>query len=331
MQRSAFQPRPNPRPLIEEALELAIKLSTSNKSYPISDGRLVYEEHRRYRYAYKLEWFWDLADGTDLQLRSSDFDGLPVQLSNTKDDVVTIVVNPRLPEHTLDRAQLVVDRAYLLRKLKEPLDPLRVSVTPMQLGLKLFGHLDCLNLTVSSHLVDEIKDVFSLDQAQRLPIRRLLESELLMILGPPDTGKTDVLAAIALLHALLYKYRVLICSHTNIAIDNVITCLVGFIRKYGLEHWMDDLVIVRFGDPHLAELETDDYRNVTVPLISSSSARRSLAWSVGAISLSDNWRPMRLSCPNRSGYGNGEKQRSHESASEQRLTSVTWKMRSSKS
>jgi hypothetical protein len=46
-----------------------------------------------------------------LFLRSNAFDGLLVQLSNTKDDTVTIVTTQRLPESTLDHAQLVVDRA----------------------------------------------------------------------------------------------------------------------------------------------------------------------------------------------------------------------------
>ncbi len=76
-----------------------------------------------------------------------------------------------------------------------------------------------------------------------------------------------MLAAIALLHALLSQHRVLICSHTNIAIDNAITRLVGFLKRHGLAYWLDDQRVVRYGTPHLAELETDEYRNVTMPLI----------------------------------------------------------------
>lgn len=267
MKQAPFQPLPDPRPEIEEALEQAITRSTGNKRYPVSDGRLVYEEHRRYRYAYQLEKSWDLTDGTDLQLRSTDFDGLPVQLSNTKDDTITIVTTQRLPERTLVHAELVVDRAYLLRKLKEALDPLTSVPTTAQLGLKLFGHLDCPDVSSSSHSVELIADVFTPDEAQRLAIQRALRSELLMILGPPGTGKTDVLAAIALLHATLYQHRVLISSHTNIAIDNAIIRLVGFIKKHGLASWLHNQSVVRYGNPHLAELETDDYRNVTMPLI----------------------------------------------------------------
>jgi superfamily I DNA and/or RNA helicase len=267
MQHDTFRPRPDPRPDMEQALEQAIKLSVGKKSYQVSDGRLLSEEHRRYRYAYRLERSWDLADGTDLQLRSNDFDTLSVQLSSTNDDVITIVTGQRLPASTLDHAQLVADRAYLLRKLKEALDPVKVPSPPLQLGLKLFGHVDCLDLTAAPQLVERIKDAFTPDEAQRLAILRALESELLMILGPPGTGKTDVLAAIALLHSLIYKHRVLICSHTNIAIDNAMKRLVKFLKQQELDSWLEEHLVIRSGDPHLAELLGDDYRHVTLPLI----------------------------------------------------------------
>ena len=248
-------------------MDRAIELSTGSKWYQVTGGKLAYEEHRRYRYTFLLETSWDLTDGTDLQLRSIDFEQLPVQLSNTKDETITIITMQRLPDQTLASASLVVDRAFLLRKMKDGLDLLKTPVTPAQLGLKLLGHLDCPDEVALSSLVDVISDVFVPDTAQRLAIQRALASEVLMILGPPGTGKTDVLAAIALLHALLSKHRILICSHTNIAIDNAIIRLVKFIRNHGLSYWLDEQSVVRYGTPHLEELEDGEYRNVTVPLI----------------------------------------------------------------
>jgi hypothetical protein len=259
-----FRPRKNPRPAMEQALERAIELSVGSKEYTITDGRLVYEQHRRYRYAFTLESPWDLPDGTDFQLKSSDFDHLPVELSNTKDDRVTITTTQRLPERTLTYAHLVIERAHLLRKMLEALTQVNTSV---DLGLKLFGHLECSDETAASSLVDVISDVFVPDDAQRLAIQRALASEVQMILGPGGTGKTDVLAAIAMLHAILYKRRVLITSHTNIAIDNAVIRLAAFFRKHGMEYFLEEQNLVRAGNPHLAELETDAYRNITMSLI----------------------------------------------------------------
>ena len=261
-----FRPRRDPRPDIEQALERAIELSVGTKRYLITDGRLVYERHRRYRYTFTLaQGSWDLPDGTDLQLASLDLaHSLPVELSNTKDDAVTITVTQRLTERTLASAHLMVDRAFLLRKLKEAF---LLESTSAQLGLKLLGVLDCADVEAEVHLVEPVKEVFPADDAQLLAMRRALSSELLMVMGPPGTGKTDMLAAIALLHATLFGYRVLIVSHTNIAIDTAVLRLVKFLRKMGLERFLDQQRLVRYGDPHLAELETDDYRSVTMPLI----------------------------------------------------------------
>ena len=187
MQHDTFRPRKDPRPAMEQALERAIELSVGNKQYTVIDGRLVYEQHRCYRYAFTLESSsWDLPDGTDFQLKSSDFDHLPVELSNTKDDRITITTTQRLPERTLSYAHLVIERAHLLRKMKEALVQ---QQTVVDLGLKLFGHLDSPDEAAASSLVDTISGVFMPDDAQRLAIQRALASDVQMILGPGGTGK----------------------------------------------------------------------------------------------------------------------------------------------
>ena len=264
MQQDTFRPRKDPRLGMEQALDKAIEVSVGRKQYTITDGRLVYEQHRRYRYAFTLESSWDFPDGTDFQLRSSDFDRLPVELSNTKDVVIVIITTQRLPERTRARAFLVIEHAHLLRKMKEAL--IQMGRTG-DLGLKLYGHRDSPDESAASSLVDVMSDVFVPDDAQRLAIQRSLASEVQMILGPGGTGKTDVLAAIAMVHAMLYKHRVLITSHTNIAIDNAVIRLAAFFRKHDMEYFLDEQNLVRAGNPHLAVLETDTYRNITMSLI----------------------------------------------------------------
>lgn len=263
---TSFHPRKDPRPDIIKALERAIELSVGTRRYMITDGRLVYERHRRYRYTFTLtQGSWDLPDGTDLQLASSDLSNpLPVELSNTKDDAVTVIVKQRLTEKTLASAYLVVDRAFLLRKLKEAF--LRES-TSAQFGLKLLGVLDSTDSEAEAHLLETVKEMFPADEVQLLAMRRALCSELLMIMGPSGTGKTNVLAATALLYAALFGYRVLIVSHTNNAVDSAVLRLAKFLRQQGKERFLDQQRLVRYGDPQLAELETDEYRTITMPLI----------------------------------------------------------------
>lgn len=256
----------DPRTEMDRALEKAIEVSRRQKRYSVSDGRLRDEQPGRYRYTFLLEYTWDLTDDTDLELESSELaQPLQAKLSSTKDEVVTITVGQRLPVSALDHAYLVVDRARLLRKMQEALNQ---ESAPAQLGLKLFGALDSVDGEADDHLLEQISDVFQPDEAQRRAIKRAMESELLMILGPPGTGKTDVLAAIALLHSILYKpTRVLITSHTNIAIDNAIIRLARFFRQHGLDHLLENHHLVRYGDPHLADLMSNDYRSIAMPLI----------------------------------------------------------------
>jgi energy-coupling factor transporter ATP-binding protein EcfA2 len=66
-----------------------------------------------------------------------------------------------------------------------------------------------------------------LDEHQREAVERILglrEGELLLIVGPPGTGKTRVIARAALELAKRNK-RVLVASHTNRAVDNVVELL----------------------------------------------------------------------------------------------------------
>ncbi|GER89041.1 hypothetical protein KDW_32030 [Dictyobacter vulcani] len=54
MQQNIFRSSRDPWPEMEQALERAIELSVGRKEYTIADGRLVYEQHRHYRYAFTL-------------------------------------------------------------------------------------------------------------------------------------------------------------------------------------------------------------------------------------------------------------------------------------
>lgn len=260
-----FRPRKDPRVDMENALDKAIALSPGTKKYGITAGELLYEQHRRYRYVFALEHSWDIADGADLQLDGPGLDTrIPVELSGTQEETVTLTVSQRLPEATLLGATLVVERAWLLRKMR---DALIQTGTPAQLALKLYGVLDSVDGEAASEAVDTILSVWNPDPAQRKAIARALVSELLVIIGPPGTGKTDVLAAIVLLHVVLYRHRVLISAHTNIAVDNAVVRVAKFCRRFGLDNLIHDQRLVRFGNPHLAELEDEDYRTISLPLI----------------------------------------------------------------
>lgn len=176
--QQTFRPKKDPRPEMEQALERAIEISQGEKEYHIIDGRLTYEQPRQYHYSFTLESSWDLPDGADIQLKSADFDHLLVELLGTKDESIMIMTTQRLPASTLSHATLSIERAYLLRKMKEALFQ---GQGTGDLGLKLFGHLDCADEIADSSSVDLLREVFIPDDAQRLAIQRALDRQALRI------------------------------------------------------------------------------------------------------------------------------------------------------
>ena len=275
-------PRPrsdgrDPRPLMVQALDSAIEEAEATHRYLIGHGHMVSGDHHENRYCFTVQGMWDVADGTAAILVPPEGDHVGVEIVSSSGDTVTFSTPMRVAARTLQQATLLVEQAQLLRKMK---DVLVRDTSSTGIGLRLFQGNPAPDRLADDHSIDELSDLFVPDDAQRLAIRRALASEVQMILGPGGTGKTDVLAAIVMLHALIYRHRVLLCAHTNIAIDNAVIRLAGLLRKQGQHAFLDAQNLVRVGNPHLASLETDAYRCITLSLIidtALASQREALA------------------------------------------------------
>jgi AAA domain/PLD-like domain len=94
-----------------------------------------------------------------------------------------------------------------------------------------------------------------------------LGGEVTYIIGPPGTGKTFTLAAIALQHLRLGQ-SVLIASHTNIAIDNAVMKLSDLCKDTGNSQSLQQGLVVRYGTVQKAELkESSSYADIYLPKI----------------------------------------------------------------
>lgn len=265
-----WEPGTDPGPQILDALTQAIDAS-NNKRYSLTNGEMIRDEPRQYTYRFALEEAGEkISDDANLVLESPDLDKpLQVELSELTRTTVTFTISQRLLERTLHRSQLVLDRAWLLRHLKEALsDQMAASlIEPLLFGMgaprePIPAHLVGVNLDAV------LRGVFAPDDYQRRAIERALREELLLVIGPPGTGKTDVLAATALAHLLRQSDpRILILAHTNIALDNAIKRLVAFCQKAGEQPLLDERKIIRLGTPRLAELSEPPYKSVVLRLI----------------------------------------------------------------
>lgn len=126
-----------------------------------------------------------------------------------------------------------------------------------------------------------------LNEGQERFIRVALANELAWLWGPPGTGKTQ---SLTLLARLLYDEgkRILICSNTNQAVDQVLLQLCKNMRKAG-DSALDGGKVVRLGEIAHEELEREFADQITIDGIvvrkSAELQRRKLEIEAGLLRL----------------------------------------------
>lgn len=140
------------------------------------------------------------------------------------------------------------DPRRLLEQLREALR--QVAETESQLGAKAFGLVPYEHRDAPSPPLPALPDGFTPLRAQTRGIQQALANDVTYIIGPPGTGKTATLAAIAR-PFIEQGLSVLIAAHTNIAVDNAIAKVAEFASGCPALH---EGRLVRCGPAHLASL-----------------------------------------------------------------------------
>lgn len=300
---------------IDQALAEAIKaLLDKQEEYPIYAGQVVDDQKRPYRYRFTLKKPWRVEEGAEVSLDGPGLvEPIQVRLAYMEDEITILLeTNRHLPPEILPNAVLKEDPTFLLRRLREALS----SVKDLGLGLALVGQRPCADREQAfrpfthPHVRPE--------PAQALALRRALGSELLMLLGPPGTGKTFVLAAVAFLH-LLVGHRILIASHTNIAIDNAVLRLVELLCMEGEGARIDQRQIIRQGTPRLPELEEKAFSQVTLSLIVAQE-QQTLQQEYAALEVQQQQLRRKVAAAEARVIREGELWKQERSAHEQALT-----------
>ncbi len=147
-------------------------------------------------------------------------EGMSVELWSAESHITTILQQSWLLEARRDFTELDgsnPDHKRLVQNSKSLLDTLQNKSLPQIIPKQ------------HSELVSVGHDSFPLNASQRDVVNHILgmsPGDLYTVVGPPGTGKTEVIAKAA--HELANNSeRVLVTSHTNIAVDNVIEKLAG--------------------------------------------------------------------------------------------------------
>lgn len=248
---------------MKTAIQEEIK-ETKQKGYKhiASDGKILSNQPGSYIYIFTLSEPWEPQDDASLKITLSGSRDIKGTLVNSTGATITIVTNKSLPPEALDKIILEEDPTELLERLHDALE--KNQEGPTSLGSKTFGLIEPKSARRSTSTTFGAK--FQPDESQHQAIQQAMGSEVTFIVGPPGTGKTSTLAAIAF--AYLQEGRnILIAAYTNIAIDNAIMKLADLCRDTGNNTELDEGRIVRYGAPQLLTQIQNGYKDVYLPAI----------------------------------------------------------------
>jgi len=256
---------------MDQALQDEIQAQSKDKTYKNSavNGFLISKQSGHYVYQFTLESPWEPEEDAFLKIEIRGFPTITCSVVSANGITITVDTEEALPPEALQRIDLINDSTQLLEKLREVLKS--TDEGSLQLGSKSFGLPGPFRQGKRVSPVS-FGQVFPPNPFQIDAIQMALGSEVSYIIGPPGTGKTSTLAAIAFAH-LREGRTVLITAHTNIAVDNAIMKLADICRDTGYTQELSEGKILRYGTPQLKQLrEGNRYAEVNIAKVASSRA-----------------------------------------------------------
>jgi predicted nucleic acid-binding Zn-ribbon protein len=218
------------------------------------NGKLIGVTEGAPLYEFELEGLWEPQEDTPLSIVLPDRRNLTATLVTTTGARITISASAEIPEAALKKIKLIPDTSGLVEALRDALR--ETDETVALLGAKTFRLVPGLSgfQSVIPKKFPGTPPQFPGDSQQKA-LKCALGNEIGYIIGPPGTGKTQTLAAIAYTH-LVEGRTVLIAAHTNIAVDNAMLELAKLCKGRGE---LEEGRIIRYGAPMLKEVRDNEY------------------------------------------------------------------------
>ena len=249
---------------MDSALEIEIKTQESGSRstrHVAVDGHFLEEQAGLYLYQFSLTDPWDVNDDSPTRIQGNNDSSLQATIVSSNGMTITIATKIQLSPDMLQKIILFDDSVELLKRLREMLKNNQEDHS--KLGSKVFGLESFRRGMILSPLSTAI---FKPDVSQTQAMHMALGSEVTYIVGPPGTGKTVTLAALALYY-LQAGQTVLIAAHTNIAVDNAVLKLADLSKKAGLSSKLSENAAIRFGVAEHPDLRKPEYEDIYLPAI----------------------------------------------------------------
>ncbi len=203
----------------------------------INGGYLIGEEGDGFLYRFFVKYLErDIVSGIQgSYLDNQAWIKAIIENSNPGNDSIDIVLEKNVG-NVIDGGIVNFDVTFLLQKLHDLLEEMKEN--PFVGNIKM---IDAVFSKTSSYTEEKLIDDYNLNDDQKNSIRKALGSQVCYIWGPPGTGKTTTIGALVN-ECVLRGKRVLVVSHTNIAVDTALKSVMKV--KNGTEN---SYLVVRYG------------------------------------------------------------------------------------
>lgn len=211
--------------------EIAYLRKIGGKRYRIIDGQRLQTDNNTYVYSFETDSELHFPDGTMIKLWFPN-KIVPAQVISCEEYNINIQSIEFIGER-VETIELTAEPWQLMEALVERIDELSANTSPIAYELACKG-------------LAQIDQRRSIGLGQDLALKKATSQPITFIWGPPGTGKTTILARIALEH-ILNGERVLMVSYSNVSVD-------GAVLKIANMSDLEPGQIIRYGYPRVKEL-----------------------------------------------------------------------------
>lgn len=233
----------------------------SGASYKLIDGVFISKAGGRgYIYRFRMPKIVShLIPDTQVNIKDASGNTIRGEVLSVDGDTLTLFLEDMPSSKDVE---MNVDLTFLILELKKKLiayrDHYKDSLSPLPLQVFLYKPVkrDEITLNMDNRILSILDE---LNENQKSGITQSLLWSVAAIWGPPGTGKTKVLAYLAIMLALS-GFKILITSYTHAALDRILS-LIKHLQQKG-DAKCKDLLIIRLGkspNPEVQMFEEDQY------------------------------------------------------------------------
>lgn len=225
--------------------ELRFLKSNGGKKHKVTDGCLLTPDSKEHCYSFELE--------SELYLS----DDAPITLMYGMDTIHGTVI-------VCDGFQIIVS---LEKEIGEKVASAYINVEPWKLIETLRDRIKCITpkdriawkmLKEGPRLAETRSDISAILRGQDAAIQHALNEDITVVWGPPGTGKTYTMAQMTERFVSQGK-SVLIVSHSNISVDNVVKQIYNQFSKNHLADLINQGGVLRYGFVRDEELSQNEH------------------------------------------------------------------------